>query len=136
LIYLDSSVLLELYLGQPRAADARAILDQPDAKVASWLLLIEVPIVLRRALPRPEQGRVLSACLERLDEDVQDIGLVDALTDVAIRIRSDHRFARCRSLDAMHACTALLLREWTGRVVRVETFDDRLAQLAAELDLR
>jgi predicted nucleic acid-binding protein len=136
LIYLDSSVLLELYLGQPRATEARAILDRPDVKVASWLLLVEVPIVLRRALPRPEQRAVLSACLERLDEDVQDIGLVDALTDVAIRIRSDPRFAQCRSLDAMHACTALLLREWTGRAVRLETFDDRLARLAAELDLR
>jgi hypothetical protein len=36
----------------------------------------------------------------------------------------------------MHACTALLMREWTGRAVRVETFDSRLARLAAELDLR
>jgi predicted nucleic acid-binding protein len=136
LIYLDSTVLLELYLGQPRADEAREILGRPDAKIASWLLLVEVPIVLRRALNRPEDRQVLHACLERLDEDVQDFGLVDSLTDVAIRIRSDHRFAQCRSLDAVHACTALLMREWTGRVVRVETFDDRLARLAAELDLR
>ncbi|CAN5875243.1 hypothetical protein BH23GEM9_BH23GEM9_07850 [soil metagenome] len=136
MIYLDSSVLLELYLGQPRANEAREILDRPDAKIASWLLLVEVPIVLRRALDGPEYRQVLTACLDRLDEDVQHIGLVDALTDVAIRIRSDNRFAQCRSLDAIHACTALLLREWTGRVVRLETFDDRLARLASELDLR
>jgi predicted nucleic acid-binding protein len=136
LLYLDSSVLLELYLGQPGADEAREILDRPDAKIASWLLLVEVPIVLRRALPGPEHRQLLAACLDRLDEDVQDIGLVDALTDVAIRIRSDHRFAQCRSLDAIHACTALLLREWTGRAVRLETFDDRLARLASELDLR
>jgi predicted nucleic acid-binding protein len=136
LIYLDSSVLLELYLGQPRADEAREILDRPDAKIASWLLLVEVPIVLRRALNRSEDRQLLTACLDRLDEDVQDVGLVDGLTDVAIRIRSDQRFAQCRSLDALHVCTALLMREWTGRVVRVETFDERLARLAAELDLR
>lgn len=115
---------------------SREILDRPDAKIASWLLLVEVPIVLRRALHGPEHRQLLAACFERLDEDVQDIGLVDAFTDVAIRVRSDHRFARCRSLDAIHACTALLMREWTGRAVRLETFDDRLAQLASELDLR
>ena len=136
MIYLDSSVLLELYLGQPKANQAREILERPDAKIASWLLLVEVPIVLRRALHGAEHRELLMACFDRLDEDVQQIGLVDALTDVAIRIRSDHRFAQCRSLDAIHACTALLLREWTGRAVRLETFDDRLARLASELDLR
>lgn len=136
MIYVDSSVLLELYLGQKRAGEARAILDQPESKIASWLLLVEVPIVLRRTLSRPTDRDVLAASLERLDADVQDIGLVDSLTDVAIRVRSDGRFAGCRSLDAVHACTAMLMREWTGRAVRLETFDDRLAALATELGLR
>lgn len=136
MIYVDSSVLLELYLGRDRAGEARDILDRPETKIASWLLLVEVPIGLRRALHRPAERKALAACLDRFDADVQDIGLVDALTDVAIRVRSDRRFARCRSLDAVHACTALLLREWTGRAVHLETFDDRLAELAAELDLR
>lgn len=136
MIYVDSSVLLELYLGQKRAGEARAILDEPESKIASWLLLVEIPIVLRRTLSRPTDRDVLAASLERLDADVQDIGLVDSLTDVAIRVRSDARFARCRSLDAVHACTAMLMREWTGRAVRLETFDDRLAALATELGLR
>lgn len=136
MIYLDSSVLLELYLGRDRAVEARAILDQPESKIASWLLLVEVPIVLRRALHRRADRKALGACFERLDADVHDIGLVDSLTDVAIRVRSDSRFARCRSLDAIHACTAMLLREWTGRAVRLETFDDRLGALATELGLR
>ena len=135
MIYLDSSVLLELYLGAPRADEARAVLDEPDSKVSSWLLMVEVPIVLRRALPGPDQRAALAACLQRFDEDVQDIGLVGSLTDVALRVRSDPRFARCRALDAVHACTALLLREWTGRSVRLATFDARLAELAADLHL-
>lgn len=136
MIYVDSSVLLELYLDGPRAAEARALLDEPETKVASWLLMVEVPVVLRRALPGARNRAVLTRSLERFDADVEDIGLVDSLTDVGIRIRSDHRFARCRALDAVHACTALLLKEWTGHPVRLETFDDRLAALASELSLQ
>lgn len=135
MIYLDSSVLLELYLGGDRASEARAVLDEPEPKAASWLLMVEVPVVLRRALHRPDDRDTLGACLERFDADLEDIGLVDALTDVALRVRSDARFARCRALDAVHACTALLLREWTGRAVRLRTFDTRLEELAEELHL-
>jgi predicted nucleic acid-binding protein len=134
-IYLDSSVLLELYLGGRRAAEARAILDEPESKVASWLLMVEVPVVLRLALGSTPDRDVLAACLERFDADLEDIGLVDSLTDVGLRVRSDARFARCRALDAIHACTALLMREWTGRAVRLATFDARLAELGAELHL-
>jgi hypothetical protein len=79
---------------------------------------------------------VLSRALTRFDADVRDVGLVDSLTDVGLRVRSDPRFARCRALDAVHACTALLLREWTGHAVRLETFDSRLEELALELGLR
>jgi predicted nucleic acid-binding protein len=134
-IYLDSSVLLELYLGGSRSADARRVLDQPEAKVASFLLMVEVPVVLRRALPRDGDATVLARALERFDRDLEAIALVDSLTDVGLRVRSDRRFARCRALDAVHTCTALLLREWTGHSVRLETFDDRLGELAGQLGL-
>ena len=98
--------------------------------------MVEVPVVLRRTLARPGESTVLARCLQRLDADLHEISLVDSVTDVALRVRSDPRFARCRALDAVHACTALLLREWTRRAVRLETFDERLSALATELDLR
>lgn len=135
MIFIDSSVLLELYLDGERAREAREILDRGEPKAASWILMVEVPIVLRRVLDRTDDGSVLAACLDRFDRDVEDIALVDALTDVGLRVRSDARFARCRSLDAIHACTALLLREWTGRSVRLATFDRRLEELGRELYL-
>lgn len=135
MILIDSSVLLELYLDNERAGEARDILDRPEPKVASWLVMVEVPIVLRRVFDGPDDGAVLAACLDRFDRDIDDIALVDALTDVGLRVRSDLRFARCRSLDAIHACTALLLREWTGRPVRLATFDRRLEELGQELYL-
>lgn len=135
MIYLDSSILVELYLGGTRAGEARALLDEPEAKVASWLLMVEVPVVLRRALPLPAQRDALAACLDRFDSDLEDVALVDALTDVGLRVRSDARFAKCRALDAIHACTALLMREWTGRAVRLATFDARLGDLGEQLGL-
>jgi predicted nucleic acid-binding protein len=136
MIYLDSSILLELYLGRERADESQAILESSDPKIASLLLMIEVPIALRRVLHRTEDERALASALERFDDDVKAVGLLDSLTDVAIRVRSDRRFARCRSLDAVHACSALLMREWTGHAVRLETFDARLNQLAGQLGLR
>jgi predicted nucleic acid-binding protein len=135
MIYIDSSVLLELYLGGPRSEEARGLLDQSEYKVSSWLLGVEVPIVLRRVLGGPDSKGDLAACLARFDRDVEDIGLLDSLTDIGIRIRSDHRFARCRALDAMHACTAMLLREWTGHAVRMASLDARLLELAGEFNL-
>jgi len=135
MIYVDSSLLLELYLGGAGADEARALLDEPIPKVASWLLMVEVPVVLRRLLSAPDHADALARCLARFDADVEDIGLVDSLTDVALRIKSDPRFARCRALDAIHACTAMLLREWTGHSVRMGTFDRRLGALAGELGI-
>lgn len=135
MIYLDSSILVELYLGASRAGEARRILDVPEPKAASWLLVVEVPIALRRVLG-PQRSDDVARALERFDRDLESVSLVDSLTDVGLRVRSDRRFARCRALDAIHACTALLLREWTGHAVRVRTFDTRLSELAAELHLQ
>jgi predicted nucleic acid-binding protein len=136
MIYLDSSILLELYLDGSRAREARGILDLPETKVSSVLMIVEVPVVLRRVLHRPKEAKVLARALERFDNDLLAIGITEAMSEVALRIRSDRRFTQCRSLDAIHACTALLLREWTGFSVRVETFDSQLADLAAEFGLR
>ena len=48
---------------------------------------------------------------------------------------SDLRFARCRAMDAVHAGTALPLRERTGQAVHMATYDTRLKSVAAELNL-
>ena len=126
MLYIDSSVLLELYFGGTRWKEAQALLYGPDRKISSWLLMIEVPVVLRRRL----EGRALEQALARFDDDAREIAFVDSSTDVSLRVRSDERFASCRSLDAIHACTALLMREWTGMRVQLMTFDQRLTALA------
>jgi predicted nucleic acid-binding protein len=135
MIYIDASILLELYLERPRWTAARDVLASSEPKTASYLLAAEVPVVLRRVLSGPGDSDALARCLEQFDRDIRKISLVESLADVALRIRSDSRFARCRTLDAVHACTALLIREWTGQAMRVESFDSRLTALAAELNL-
>ncbi|MCJ7627384.1 MAG: PIN domain-containing protein, partial [Longimicrobiales bacterium] len=59
MIYLDSSVLLELYLGGSRREEARAVLDEPVTKASSLLLAVEVPVVLRRLLGGPDSKEEL-----------------------------------------------------------------------------
>ncbi|MDP2307911.1 MAG: PIN domain-containing protein [Pseudomonadota bacterium] len=136
MIYLDSSVLLELYLGQPRADEARALLAAPLPLVSSWLLAVEVPVVLRRALSaRPVDAPLLAAALARFDADVEAVSLFSDTAGVARRVRADARLAHCRTLDAIHAASALLLQEMAGTSVSFATFDRRLGDVAARLPL-
>ena len=131
--YVDSSVLLAVYLDQPESDRGRAVLAEDPALVSSWLLAIEVPVVLRRAFGGKRDARRLSAALARFDGDLAAIGLVAGLPEVADRVRRDPRLADCRSLDAIHAATALIIRELSGRPLRLVTFDARLSQVAERL---
>lgn len=134
--YLDSSVLLAVYLGQPRADRGRAILRDDPTLVSSWLLAVEVPIVLRRALGHPDERSLLAAALDRFDQDLRAISLVDGLPEVARRVRADRRLSGCRLLDAVHAATALIVMEASGRPIVFATFDERLAAVVAGLGLQ
>jgi len=135
MLYIDSSVLLEIYLAQSKQQIATGWLSRPDAKVSSWLLAIEVPIVLQRVLQSSANQQLLSQCLTRFDQDIQSISLAADFADLAARARQDGRFASCRALDAIHAGTALQLQQATNHVVHVATFDQRLADLATRLGL-
>jgi hypothetical protein len=136
MIYLESSVLLEVYLGQERAPQALAILAHNEPKVSSWLLAVEVPIVLRRVLAKSASGRpLLAGALKRLQADLGGVSLFDGLPALAERIGSDERFAHCRSLDAVHVGSALLMHEMTNQAVRVATFDLRVAELTRALGM-
>ena len=130
MIYLDSSILVEAYLGQVREAEARQILADPSVKVASWLLSVEVPIALRRAMRGARDSRRLAAKLARFDEDLDGVTLYDDPAGVARIVRRDVRLSRCRAIDAVHAATALLLAEEAGAAVTMTTFDRRLAETA------
>lgn len=136
MIYLDSSILLEMYLGQPRASVAQELVGLPGAKVSSWVLAVEVPVVLRRVLSLSLTNQtLLRPALERFDADVGCLSLHHQPLEIAARIRSDARFARCRALDAIHLASALLLREETGELLQLATFDAGLRIGASLFDL-
>ena len=133
MIYIDSSVLLAIYLDQPGADKACALLDRKASYVSSVLLAIEVPIVLGRELSR--EPKILAQMLAALDADIEKISLVYDLAEIARKVRRDPRFRKCRSLDAIHGATALLLQEASGHVVEFATFDRRLAEVVVALNL-
>ena len=134
MVYLDSSVLLEMYLDQPKATEAQQILSAPGSKVSSWLLMVEVPVVLRRALTaRP--ARVLNKLLAVFDEDARALHLFDSWPEIDARVRQDARFSKCRALDAIHLASAILVGEELGRPVQLATFDEGLRKAALTFDL-
>ncbi len=135
MIYVDSSILLELYLGQEREAMARQILSDPSVKASSWILSVEVPIVLRRAIAGTRDSRRLAAKLARFDEDLGGLTLYDDPPGVARIVRRDARLSKSRTFDAVHAATALLLSEEAGAPVTLATFDRRLAETARAIGI-
>lgn len=131
MLYVDSSLLVEIYLAQSRAAEAQRLIAADPVRVASWLMAVEVPVVLRRALHGVPAGEgFLVRALQRFDMDVRGIALYDGMPEVAARVRADARLSRCRSSDAVHLATALQLQEETGHPVTLATFDARLAEVA------
>ena len=136
MLYVDSSLLLSIYLAQDRAAEAQRILGAHPVRVASWLVAVEVPVVLRRALQAvPAGDAFLIRALQHFDADVRGIALYDGMPEVAGRVRADARLSRCRSSDAIHIATAIQLREETGHPVTMATFDLRLAEVARAVDI-
>ncbi len=136
MIYFDSSVLLELYLNQPRHADAQAWLGLKTPKLSSWLLAIEVPVVLRRVLGGDRRNRkLLNAALDRFDADLLGFSLYDELSSIASRVRQDERMAQCRSLDAVHIGAVLQLQAIVQRPLTLATFDDRVASLGKAMGI-
>lgn len=136
MIYLDSSVLLEHYLSQPRADEARQLLAHAEAHVSSYLIAVEVPVVLRRCLGASKaDATLLERALRAFDGDLETLYLASSLPEVAQAIRRDPRFSACRALDAIHAATALVIQGMAAQQVTLATFDERLGQLGRAVGL-
>jgi predicted nucleic acid-binding protein len=136
MLYIDSSVLLAIYFSEAKADAALAVLNQNEDKVSSWILAIEVPVVLGRTLgPRPSDQALLDKALSRFDHDLRTVSLFAEMADLAERVRHDQRLSACRTLDAIHLGSALQLQAMTSHPVRVVTLDRRMAEVAAQLGL-
>jgi predicted nucleic acid-binding protein len=121
-LYLDSSAIVKLVAREPESeALARVIAKDPDV-VSSALAWTEVVRAARRTRSN----------IARAEKVVASIPMIP-IDDGILRRAADIPPVTLRALDAIHIATALSVREDLAAVV---TYDARLADAAAELDLR
>lgn len=128
IVFIESSVLVRIVVGQPRPLLDWRALSQP---IASALVEIEVPRAidgLRRA------GKLTEAAAAQAAAEARDAlrGFRLMEIDPAVRLRAGAPFAvQLRSLDAIHVASALLYRERNPEVeFTVATHDERVARAA------
>lgn len=122
-VYVDTSALGRVLVGEPDAPLVLRALDDFDALVASRLMRVELRrLALRQGLLDAAEALVAGVALIPLDDGV----LLAAETVTP---------ANVATLDAIHLATALRLSA-AGVLDTVVTYDTRLADGAAEHGLR
>jgi uncharacterized protein len=122
-LYLDTSVLGRILLGEPDAADALRALGDFDQHVCSRLLRVELRRLGLRYDCLPDADRLLAGvALLALDETTLQSAETLAPPGVA-------------TLDAIHLASALRVAD-AGLLGAVMTYDARLAAGAAAHGLR
>jgi uncharacterized protein len=121
--YLDASAFLKLVVREPESAALRRYLRRWPRRASAALLRVEALIQARR------HGQEAEVQARQLLRTVALLGLDTTLLEAA----SDLAPARpLRSLDAIHVAAARSLGADLGAVV---TYDERMAQVAADLGL-
>lgn len=130
--YVDSSLLLEVLLGQPRAAEAARLWSAHERRVSSVLLEAECRTVLRRL----DRGGALTSSLREAEQDLAEaldqVTLHNVDRSVVDRLGVLPELAACRTLDALHLATAALWRDRLGGI-QVLTLDRAMAESARAL---
>jgi len=120
-VYLDTSALGRVLLGEPDAPTILAALEEFDAYVASRLMAVE----LRRLALRHDRRTQA----ERLLEAVSLVPITDALVAAAKTVSPT-----VTTPDAIHLATALELAA-AGLLDAMVTYDARLAGAARDHDV-
>lgn len=126
-VYVDTSALLRLVLGE---ADALDELRSADLLVSSELLAVES----LRTIDRLRVQGLLTAAEAIRRRDIADEWF-DAIDLVLLRApvlarASEPMPSPLGTLDALHLATALVWRDRMGQPLSVATHDDALAQAA------
>ncbi len=122
MLYLDSSALVKLMVKEPETAALSAFLATRPAWVSSSLAKVELLRAARRMGVSPVAAREL----------VDRVALIPMGDDV-LEHASLLLPTTLRTLDAIHAATALRLRDRLGGVV---TYDARMTASLADLGIR
>jgi len=126
-VYLDSSVVLRLVLGEPSPLLAEGRL---DGGATSELLEVECLRTLDRLrLARPERAHELGVARAAIYDLVRSLAIVEV--NRAVLERASHPLpVPLGTLDAIHLATALLYREQDDPEVSIATHDAQLGLAA------
>lgn len=138
--YIDASVVIAILRGEASAPVAEALWSAADSRVSSLLLRAECVTVLRRAaslVPGPQRAAWRVAARARLNGMLEAVMLKTFDDSVLHVLESEERLGACRTLDAIHLATALLLREHCDDPADlvVCTFDERMASASRTVGL-
>ena len=125
-LYLDSSVLLKVYLDEPDSATAQLVLGSDETWVSAGITLVEV----RRTLSREYDGPELSDARAQFQRDWENVEVVDMDRGICERAAELAELTGSRTLDALHLAAAH--RAGAPRTT-FATFDLRQAQAARSL---
>jgi predicted nucleic acid-binding protein len=138
LAYFDSSVLLTVLLGEPRAEEASKLWLEYEDKVSSILVEAECLNGLRRYAARMGK-KVPSKWLEEksnfLGESLTDLTAKHVDGEILSVVRAESGLADCRTLDAIHVATALYFKSKSEESLTLVSFDDRMRETAKSLGL-
>jgi predicted nucleic acid-binding protein len=129
-VYVDSSVLLRIVMGQPNPLTSWPTIEQP---IASELIRVECLRRIDRArlassLPDDEVAMRRAAVIDYL----RRFALVP-ITSAVLERASQPYPTSLGSLDAIHLATATLLREQVEEDLRLATHDAELAIAARSM---
>jgi uncharacterized protein len=121
-IYLDSSAIVKLVVGEPESAVLRRYLRRRPRRVSCALARVEVVRAVR------PQGSAAVGRAQQLLARLSLLRLDDALLDAVSQLGG----SGLRSLDAIHLAAAQALG---GELESVVTYDARMTVAAGELGL-
>ena len=137
--YFDSSAVLSFLLQQPEGADTSKLWIDHESRVSSILLKAECLVNLRRNAARLTRGAAKDWLAERTAGFTQCMGevtLVDVDESILSVIDREDGLSDCRTLDAIHAATAIAIRERAGEDFIIVSLDDRMRQVARKLKIK
>ena len=136
-LYLDTSALVKLYVGEPGSETVRGLVKSHDLIATSRIAYPEARAALARrqregGLTPEEQSLAVAA----LDRDMDALVVVELLPRVAQRAGELAEELSLRGFDAVHVASALEFRHIVSTEVTFLAFDKRLNGASLQVGLK
>ncbi len=126
-LYVDSSALMKRYLSEQGSEVAERLIAGDPRRVTCQITEVEI----RRNLARLLQGEDLIGARRQFQSDLTYFAIINIDSVTCGRAAVIAEQTQCRSLDALHVASALLV----GKSTIFLTFDVRQAQAARSAGL-